>query len=699
MPDQAETCNLPADHIAQARRGTSFTPEELTNVIYGGREVAQQRRKAWARLEAELDVADTWKLPKRYADISREELYLDGLRWGAAALKDSLKYGHHFWDYLAPQYSLFTNSPFGLRVMFNKMLELMGSKEQQQKWLRPAKEGHINGAYVQTELGHGSFVRGLETTATFHVQTDSFVICSPTLTSTKFWPGGLGYSATHGLVMARLITHNQDYGIHPFLVQLRDISTGKPMHGVELGDIGPKMAQNANDNGYAQFNNVTVPRENMLMGHAEVSRDGQFTKKAGTHSKAAYGTMSITRANMTFVAAVQLAAAVTIAVRYSAVRRQGFMPGDTGEFTAAGTAETGLLQYQSQSYRLLTLISQSYAMLFASRCCEAAQKDFEDRQAKGDFSSMATLHALTAGMKAWSSTAAMSGAEDARKCCGAVGFMAMSALPELVGSAGVLFTGEGDNYVLWQQQARYLAKWAPEIKTSAPKLTVPHDLRYLATQPVDTCTAVGQEFLSSATQVLIFQHRAQRLVLKAAAAVGDAKALGLTGAQAWNKNMMLLISAARAHTDYVVLTEYVRGVARVEDGAVQKVLIRLCSLFALSAITSPASIDAITFVEDGFLSGSQLDTIRAITTDLVEELSGDAIGLTDAWDLSDASLGSVIGMKDGNVYERLRSWTKQLPMNVKAKHNGGVHSEGWEAFVRPLLTARTELQLGVDEKS
>lgn len=695
MPDQAKACDAPVGIMAQARCDTSFDTEKLTNVIYGGPEVAQQRREAWARLEAKLDVTDTWKLPDRYAETDREKMYLEGLRWGAAALKDSLKYGHNFWEYLAPQYSLFTNSPFGLRVMFNKMLELMASEAQLQKWLEPAKEGRITGAYVQTELGHGSFVRGLETTATFDVQTDSFVIYSPTPTSTKFWPGGLGYSATHGLVMARLITHNQDYGIHPFLVQLRDMDTGKPMHGVELGDLGFKMAQNTNDNGYARFEKVAVPRENMLMGQAEVSRDGEYTKKAGTHSKVAYGTMCITRANMTFVAAVQLAAAVTIAVRYSTVRRQGFLPEDPGQFPATATAETGLLQYQSQRYRLFTLLSQSYAMLFASRCCEVAQKDFEDRQARGDFSTMAMLHALTAGMKAWSSTAAMAGVEDARKCCGAVGFMAMSALPELVGSAGVLFTGEGDNYVLWQQQARHLAKWAPQVKAPAPDLAVPEDLSYLAMPPVDRCTAVGEEFLCPATQLLIFQHRAQRLVLKAADALGDAETLDLTRAQAWNKNMMLLISAARAHTEYVVLAEYVSGVAKIEDGAVQKVLTRLCSLFALSTITSPASVDAITFVEDAFLSGSQLDAIRELANDLLEELSGDAIGLTDAWDLSDACLGSAIGMKDGNVYERLRSWTQQLPMNVMAKQNGGVHSKGWEQYVKPLLIARTENSVGV----
>ena len=56
----------------------------------------------------------------------------------------------------------------------------------------------------QTELGHGTFVRGLETTATYDPETQEFILHSPTLTSTKWWPGGMGKTSTHAVVMARL---------------------------------------------------------------------------------------------------------------------------------------------------------------------------------------------------------------------------------------------------------------------------------------------------------------------------------------------------------------------------------------------------------------------------------------------------------------------------------------------------------------
>ncbi|KAI5007922.1 hypothetical protein ZWY2020_008970 [Hordeum vulgare] len=73
------------------------------------------------------------------------------------------------------------------------------------------------GCYAQTELGHGSNVQGLETTATFDPSTDEFVMHSPTLTSSKWWPGGLGKASTHAVFYARLITEGKDYGIHGFI--------------------------------------------------------------------------------------------------------------------------------------------------------------------------------------------------------------------------------------------------------------------------------------------------------------------------------------------------------------------------------------------------------------------------------------------------------------------------------------------------
>ncbi|KAH9906753.1 acyl-CoA oxidase [Xylariomycetidae sp. FL2044] len=665
--------------MSQARSQTSFDVHRLVSIIYGDEGTVRRRREAWARVEARTGAADTSRLPRQYTHTSREDLYWDGLDLGRASWEDRKKFQHDFFDWLTPRYTLFNYLPFGLSTsMFTYMLKLMATPEQQTKWLRPAVEGKINGCYVQTELGHGTFVRGLETTAHFDVTKDCFVLNTPTLTSTKFWPGALGFAATHGIVMARLIIKEKDFGIHAFLVQLRDTDTGYPEEGIELGDIGPKLSHNQNDNGYARFKNLTVSRQNMLMAHASVARDGTFSKRPGVNAKSAYATMMLTRSRMVWVAGVQLAAATTIATRYSTVRQQG------DSLTQGTGHETALIQYRSQNYRLLTRLAQAYAILFASRRCESVHREFEQRQKKGDFSTMQATHALMATMKAWSTDVAAAGAEDGRRCCGGHGYLATSGLPEIVESVAVLCTGEGDNHVLFQQTARYLLKFAVVSQTTTPPKEIPDELRYLVSKDVEA----NMEFVdpnSADMQLLLFRQRAQGLLAKAHRAVKAETDRGRSREWAWNQHVMLLMSLAKAHAEYLALRSFVAAVEQTTDLAVGRVLNRLRSLFALALITSD---DTGTFAGSAFLTGDRLESMRAAINDLLDALLPDAIGLTDAWDFTDGGLASAIGMKDGNVYETLMSWTEQLPINVKAREEGGKHKRGWEQFIAPALSSK-----------
>lgn len=75
---------------------------------------------------------------------------------------------------------------FGL---FAGALMAQGDKEQQDEWLPQALLLQLYGSFAMTELGHGSFTRGFETTATFDRAADEFVIHTPTDTATKWWIG------------------------------------------------------------------------------------------------------------------------------------------------------------------------------------------------------------------------------------------------------------------------------------------------------------------------------------------------------------------------------------------------------------------------------------------------------------------------------------------------------------------------------
>lgn len=90
------------------------------------------------------------------------------------------------------------------------------------------------------------------------------MINTPSLTATKWWPGELGKFANHAAVAARMIVDGQDYGVQFFIVPIRDPLTHEPLKNIEVGDIGPKIGYMSKDNGYIIFNQVRIPRENMV---------------------------------------------------------------------------------------------------------------------------------------------------------------------------------------------------------------------------------------------------------------------------------------------------------------------------------------------------------------------------------------------------------------------------------------------------
>lgn len=146
-------------------------------------------------------------------------------------------------------------------------------------------------------MGHGSNVQGLETTATYIPETNEFEIHSPTLTSSKWWIGGLGKAANHAIVMARLITDGKDLGPHPFCVQIRSLQDHTPLPGITVGDIGPKFGFNATDNGFIMFDHYHVPHVAFLARYSQVNKGtGEYSKPP--NAKLSYGTMVYVRANI-----------------------------------------------------------------------------------------------------------------------------------------------------------------------------------------------------------------------------------------------------------------------------------------------------------------------------------------------------------------------------------------------------------------
>lgn len=331
--------------------------------------------------------------------------------------------------------------PYGLHEsMYLITLRDQGNAEQHEKFLKPAQAYRHIGCYAQTELGHGSNVRGLETTATWNPEDQTFTIHSPHLTASKWWIGSLGRTANHAVVMAQLIIGGKSMGPHPFVVQIRDMKTHQPLPNIHVGDIGPKFGYNTMDNGFLLFNHVKVPHISMLARFSSVDpKTNKYVRPASP--SLVYGTLTWVRSTIVMQAGGVLARGVTIATRYAAVRRQ-FQDRDAPEWEQG---ENQVINYTTVQIRLLPLLATTFALHFTGKgmmaLYAANQKKMSQNANSGDSKRgagpeethsgsdlLADLHATSCGLKSLASSTAVDGLEMCRRACGGHGYSSFSGI-------------------------------------------------------------------------------------------------------------------------------------------------------------------------------------------------------------------------------------------------------------------------------
>lgn len=246
-----------AESIAQERLRSQIPVSELSLHVLGS-EFLERQERILNLLEHDKLFSKTTQ-----ANLSRPQRYQLGLARAKKLRRLADQYNWSDDDYETGKYLTDDVSPYALHTsMFRQTLREQTSDSQRDYWLARHKSWEIIGAYAQTEMSHGSNVRGIELQAKWDQATKEFILHSPTLTSSKWWPGSLGLTANHSIVVAQLLLPDSNekdgyksYGPHPFVVQIRDMETHKPFDGIVIGDIGPKYGYAPMDNGYMLFNN------------------------------------------------------------------------------------------------------------------------------------------------------------------------------------------------------------------------------------------------------------------------------------------------------------------------------------------------------------------------------------------------------------------------------------------------------------
>ena len=563
-------------------------------------------------------------------------------------------------------------TPYGLHAtMFLVTLREQGTPEQHKLFLEKAERYEYIGCYAQTELGHGSNVRGLETTATWNPEDKTFTLHSPHLTASKWWIGSLGKAANHAVVMAQLILGGKVMGPHPFVVQIRDLKTHEPLKDIHVGDIGPKFGYNTMDNGFLLFNKVKIPHVNMLAKFSKI--DPQSNKYLRpSNPSLIYGTLTFVRSTIVLQSGTVLARGVTIATRYCTIRRQ-FQDRDAPEWEKG---ENQVMNYTMVQIRLLPLLAATFALHFTGQGMiqlyqENQKRMSSDAPKKADTNRgagaeelhpgsdlLADLHATSCALKALSSTIAAQGLEDCRRACGGHGYSSFSGIGSWYADYLPTTTWEGDNYMLTQQVSRYLLKSARSVLkgNAAKNQTTEFLTEFRRRQDIGAAFDV----LESDTELVqAFAWRAAHLTFAALRHRDEDK-------RSWNSLLVDFWRLSTSYAQYMVVKAFNDALnsSQIKSSLHENTLSLLHKLFRLFALHT-LEREASEFFSSGATTVRQIELARTkAVMKLLEEIRPHAVRLVDAWNFPDWQLDSSLGRYDGKVYEDLffRA-SEQNPLN------------------------------------
>lgn len=534
--------------LREYRKRTSFDPYKLKRFLQGReydlkKKVFQvlERDPLFKQtiLELELNRSEqqeyTMKLLKRvveYGFVTEEEIKQDP--WKANVVIQSL---YAFDVGLASKFSLSVG-------MFVNCIRSLGT-ERHLKYIEGCLSLRTIGCFALTELSHGSNAKAIQTTATYDLETQEFVIHSPSKLAYKWWIGLAGKTANWSCVIAHLILKGKNLGLHAFLVPIRSMDTHLPLPGITVGDTGEKLGQNGHENGFIGFDHVRIPRTFLLNRLGDVTPEGLYTAENVSPSKRFANLLqplSAGRVGIVGLCNVNLHSAIVIAVRYSAARKQ-FGPGKD---------ELPVWEYQLQRWRLLPFVAASYA-LDVFRDWLQVEWASQDEAMTGSL--LAELHAISSGAKPVAGWMARDAIQTSRESCGGHGYTSYNRLGILRNDHDPNLTYEGENNVLIQQTAKYLLDNL-QRKVEGKSLLSPLGSLHFFSQweelssPTPLNVSSPQDLLDPKKYVRLLQSRVILLLQRSAMKIQVEMGKGKDSFTAWNDSQVFFFHpTAKAYSD------------------------------------------------------------------------------------------------------------------------------------------------------
>ncbi|MCL6462868.1 MAG: acyl-CoA dehydrogenase family protein [Flavobacterium micromati] len=522
---------------------------------------------------------------------------------------------------------------FGVQFgLWGMSIHSLGTEKHYQKYLKDIGTLKLPGCFAMSETNHGSNVKGLETTATYNHKDKTFIIHTPHEKAQKEY---IGNAAVHGqmaTVFAKLIIDEVDYGVNAFVVPLRD-ENNIILKGITIKDCGLKMGLNGVDNGIIRFDNVIIPKDNMLDRFASINDQGKFESPIPSDNRRFFtmlGTLVGGRIGIPRSALAAAKSGLTIAIKYSDKRKQ---------FGPEGGEEVSILNYRMHQRRLFPLLAKTYAIHFALQYVTTRFIERTELE-------MPEIEALAAGMKAyttWNTTATL---QECREACGGKGYLSENRIGALKNDTEIYTTFEGDNTVLMQLVAK---NRLAEFRKTYGKMDAMGIISYVyentktviaEKNPIVTRKTDEAHLLDSAFHLSAFEYREKTILASAAKRLKKLIIGGLEPYDAFNVVQHQMIDVAQAYLDRIVLEQFVKALESFEDPQSKVIVAKLSQLYALSQIEKNKGW----YLEDGYLEPVKTKAIRKMVNQLCWELRPEAVSLVNAFAIPDSCLAAPIVM-------------------------------------------------------